>query len=291
MRICIALLSAVTLLLCGLASSCQSNSGTTKTTQQTPAPEKPTTGTLVVWTQGQPEGGEGYVTFFLVNSSGSRVDEAHLMKLGASESITLPPDSRYELVSYIRDCPENPENCIMGPSAPVDECRAAFTLNVGETLYARRYAEHTGGRQTRCWLSITHLPLTDGERQLHAWQNIARSPYMVIESATPPSKKDTRIIDSVPAPKDEAIRKIQRALLSFKQATVMSSPVSGRTPDGECHGVDTRNPSDMFPVAVGHCRFTTTTLKQLILIAYYPLWGTVGKSTELIKGGPRLDRL
>jgi hypothetical protein len=174
MRIRIALLSAVTLLLCGLASSCQSNSGTTKTTQQTPAPEKPT-GTLVVWTQGQPEGGEGYVTFFLVNSSGSRVDEARLMRLGASGSITLPPDSHYELVSYIRDCGR--ENCTIGLSAPVDECRAPFTLNAGETLYARRYAEHTWGPRTRCWMSITRLPLTDGERHLH--ERI--SPYTVIE--------------------------------------------------------------------------------------------------------------
>jgi hypothetical protein len=174
MRIRIALLSAVTLLLCGLASSCQSNSGTTKTTQQTPAPEKPTTGTLVVWTQGQARGIEGYVTFFLVNSSGSRVDEARLMKLGASGSITLPPDSHYELVSYIRDCSEN---CIMGLSAPVDECRAPFTLKAGETLYARRYAEHTWGPRTRCMLTITHLPLTDGERHLHD----RISPYTVIE--------------------------------------------------------------------------------------------------------------
>src|SRR5215475_14851363 len=152
MRIRIALLSAVTLLLCNKASSCQSNSGTTKTTQQTPAPEKPTTGTLVVWTQGQPEGGEGYTTFFLVNSSGSRVDEARLMKLGASGSITLPPDSQYELVSYIRDCGHG--NCTIGLSAPVDECRAPFTLNAGETLYARRYAEHTRGRERAVgWLS------------------------------------------------------------------------------------------------------------------------------------------
>jgi hypothetical protein len=102
------------------------------------------------------------------------------MKLGASGSITLPPDSHYELVSYIRDCPENPENCIMGPSAPVDECRAPFTLNAGETLYARRYAEHTWGPRTRCWLTITHLPLTDGERHLHDLHDNT-SPYMVIE--------------------------------------------------------------------------------------------------------------
>jgi hypothetical protein len=111
---------------------------TRKTTQQTPAPEKLTTGTLVVsMQQREARGEEGYVTFFLVNSSGSRVDEARL-KSGASGSITLPPDSHYELVSYIRDCSEN---CIMGLSAPVDECRAPFTLKAGEKLYATRLAD------------------------------------------------------------------------------------------------------------------------------------------------------
>ena len=147
-----ALLSAVTLLLCGFVSSCQSNSGTRMTTQQTPAPEKPTRGTLVVSMQQRRAGGiEGFVTFFLVNSSGSRVDEVRVNR-GASESITLPPDSNYELVSYIRDCSEN---CIMGLSAPVDECRAPFTLKAGETLNATRLADpDSSGPRPRCMLNI-----------------------------------------------------------------------------------------------------------------------------------------
>lgn len=151
MRIRIALLSTVCLLLCGWASSCKSNPSTTKI-QPTAAPEKPTTGTLVVSVVPEERGIEGYITFFTVNSSGAEVDEARV-KPGASGSISLPPDGHYELVSYIRDCSEN---CVTGLSVPVDECRAPFTLKAGETLYAKRLADpDSWGRRPRCMLTIT----------------------------------------------------------------------------------------------------------------------------------------
>lgn len=112
--------SFVCLILCVSINSCQ----TTKVQQ----------GTLVVSMLPMARGFEGYVTFFLVNSSGSRVEEARL-KPGASDSVSLSPDSHYELVSYIRDCSENLKT---GLSTPADECRAPFTLKAGETLYAKR---------------------------------------------------------------------------------------------------------------------------------------------------------
>jgi hypothetical protein len=146
--------------ICLFLSACKAD---TPNVPQSPARMSSTTGTVVFWTQPVERGIEGHITFFLVNSSGSVVEEKHL-RPGASAPVSLPPGSQYQLVSYVRDCHENCGDHSLGP--PADECRAAFTLKAGETLYARRLADPDSWRpRPRCMLTITAFPLTDGERR------------------------------------------------------------------------------------------------------------------------------
>src|SRR5262249_4390990 len=109
--------------------------------------------------QGVERGIEGYITFFVVSSSGSAVAEEHV-RPGASASISVLPGKEYELVSYIRDCHEN---CEHGLGPPVDECRAPFVLKAGETLYARRLAESDSRASQHCMVTITGFPLVEGK--------------------------------------------------------------------------------------------------------------------------------
>jgi len=94
------------------------------------------TGTLIVSNKPVTRGEEGYVVFFMIrSSSGSRLDEMSLAGGSrASLSFSVSAQTKYELLSYIRDCEGNCGSLDL----PMDECRASFTLKPNQTLYVRR---------------------------------------------------------------------------------------------------------------------------------------------------------
>ena len=116
-------------------------------------PKRPTTGTLVVSMGLAMRGTEGYVAYFLVRSSGSRVEEKSMVP-DASVSFSLPPGQHYELLGYLRDCHANCSNL----GLPVDECGAPFTLKAGETLYVKRLRVTIRGKVS-CKLTFSSSPL------------------------------------------------------------------------------------------------------------------------------------
>ena len=107
-------------------------------------------GTLVVSQRRVERGVEGYIAFFLVSSSGSRVEEKRLGLTDDSVSFSLPAGTNYELLSYVRVCDGNCSG--LGPRT--EECRAPFTLEAGETLYAKRVP----GQRPPCKLIFSSSP-------------------------------------------------------------------------------------------------------------------------------------
>ena len=132
-------------------SFAQGNSDPANVRQSPKGSQKPSAaGTLVVSQRRVARGDEGYIAFFLVSSSGSRVEEKRLGLTGDSVSFSLPAGNNYELVSYVRDCDGN-----CGSLDPrTAECRAPFTLKAGETLYAKRLPQGSS-----CKLIFSSLPV------------------------------------------------------------------------------------------------------------------------------------
>src|ERR1041385_2081990 len=74
--------------------------------EQSPAgTQGPPAGTLIVSNTPVIKGEEGYIVYFVIRSSGSRVDDMSLP--GGSKAyvlFSLRAGKRYELLSYLRDC-------------------------------------------------------------------------------------------------------------------------------------------------------------------------------------------
>jgi hypothetical protein len=114
----------------------QENSGLTIVKQSHVETRRGPTGALIVSNTPGVRGDEGYLVFFMIRSSaGSRLDEMSIA--GGSKALLLfsvSADTKYELLSYVRDCNGN----CLSLGRPTDECRAPFTLKPNQTLYAKR---------------------------------------------------------------------------------------------------------------------------------------------------------
>jgi phosphohistidine phosphatase SixA len=120
---------------------------------------------------GHAYGVEGALSYFLVNNRGSLVEEKRLggyypagckdpskcipwgPRPGDTVSFDLPPGD-YELVSVKRPCEMNCGRV----GGPVGECRAAFTLKAGETVYAQRV--NRGSAEPPCGVTFSTAPLS-----------------------------------------------------------------------------------------------------------------------------------
>ena len=154
---------AVTQLLLSISVSfAQMNSGPPIVKQSHVETRGKPTGTLIVSNEPVARGEEGYVVFFMIRSSsgsalhglssGSRLEEMSLAGGSkASVSFSVSAHTKYELLSYVRDCDANCSNL----SLPKDECRAAFVLKANQTLYAKRIR---GKLALRCDLVFSPQP-------------------------------------------------------------------------------------------------------------------------------------
>jgi hypothetical protein len=88
---------------------------------------------------------EGSVPFFRVEREGGviveekRLGQSPVVGVGGSFSFSLPP-ANYVLVTYVRPCDGTCEHL----DPPADECRGAFSIKSGQTLYAVRQQTDSG---------------------------------------------------------------------------------------------------------------------------------------------------